>query len=94
MSFVGIDAVVYGATDMAQARRMFVDGGLTKIADRRSGLVFAPDQVTEAWKPSNYRLNRFSEWHLVCLFGFDAQASGNAADKIDFLLEETGEFLR
>ena len=24
-----------------------------------------PDFVTEAWKPSNFRVNRFSEWHLV-----------------------------
>ncbi|HXQ50832.1 MAG TPA: VOC family protein [Stellaceae bacterium] len=23
-----------------------------------------PDFVTEAWKPSNFRVNRFSEWHL------------------------------
>jgi catechol 2,3-dioxygenase-like lactoylglutathione lyase family enzyme len=24
-----------------------------------------PDHVTERWKPHNYRVNRFSEWHLV-----------------------------
>jgi catechol 2,3-dioxygenase-like lactoylglutathione lyase family enzyme len=24
-----------------------------------------PDYVTEAWKPTNFRVNRFSEWHLV-----------------------------
>ena len=24
-----------------------------------------PDFVTPKWKPTNYRLNRFSEWHLV-----------------------------
>lgn len=24
-----------------------------------------PDFVTPRWKPANYRLNRFSEWHLV-----------------------------
>ena len=24
-----------------------------------------PDQVTGAWKPHNYRVNRFSEWHLA-----------------------------
>jgi catechol 2,3-dioxygenase-like lactoylglutathione lyase family enzyme len=24
-----------------------------------------PDFVTEAWKPTNFRVNRFSEWHLV-----------------------------
>ena len=24
-----------------------------------------PDFVTEAWKPSNFRVNRFSEWHLL-----------------------------
>jgi catechol 2,3-dioxygenase-like lactoylglutathione lyase family enzyme len=24
-----------------------------------------PDFVTEAWKPSNFRVNRFSEWHLM-----------------------------
>ncbi|HKT19619.1 MAG TPA: VOC family protein [Stellaceae bacterium] len=24
-----------------------------------------PDFVTEAWKPTNFRLNRFSEWHLI-----------------------------
>ena len=23
------------------------------------------DYVTDAWKPNNYRVNRFSEWHLV-----------------------------
>jgi catechol 2,3-dioxygenase-like lactoylglutathione lyase family enzyme len=24
-----------------------------------------PDYVTEKWKPSNFRVNRFSEWHLA-----------------------------
>jgi catechol 2,3-dioxygenase-like lactoylglutathione lyase family enzyme len=24
-----------------------------------------PDYVTEAWKPSNFRVNHFSEWHLM-----------------------------
>jgi hypothetical protein len=24
-----------------------------------------PDFVTPKWKPTNYRLNRFSEWHLA-----------------------------
>lgn len=24
-----------------------------------------PDYVTEAWKPTNFRVNRFSEWHLA-----------------------------
>jgi catechol 2,3-dioxygenase-like lactoylglutathione lyase family enzyme len=24
-----------------------------------------PDFVTESWKPSNFRVNRFSEWHLM-----------------------------
>lgn len=24
-----------------------------------------PDFVTEAWQPTNFRVNRFSEWHLV-----------------------------
>lgn len=24
-----------------------------------------PDFVTEAWRPTNFRVNRFSEWHLV-----------------------------
>jgi len=24
-----------------------------------------PDHVTEKWKPNNYRVNRFSEWHLL-----------------------------
>jgi catechol 2,3-dioxygenase-like lactoylglutathione lyase family enzyme len=24
-----------------------------------------PDYVTEAWKPSNFRVNHFSEWHLA-----------------------------
>jgi hypothetical protein len=24
-----------------------------------------PDFVTEAWKPTSYRINRFSEWHVV-----------------------------
>ena len=47
MAFVGIDAVVYGATDMAQARRMFLDWGLNKIADGRSGLVFATELGSE-----------------------------------------------
>ena len=47
MSFVRIDAVAYGATDMAQARRMFLDWGLKKIADRRSGPVFATEPGSE-----------------------------------------------
>ena len=43
MAFVGIDAIVYGATDMAQARRLFLDWGLRKVEDKRSGLVFATE---------------------------------------------------
>jgi len=43
MAFVGIDAVVFGATDMAQARRMFLDWGLKKLEDNRAGLVFATE---------------------------------------------------
>lgn len=28
-----------------------------------------PDYVTERWKPNNYRVNRFSEWHLAAGLG-------------------------
>ncbi len=33
-----------------------------------------PDHVTEQWQPSNYRVNRFAEWHL-------ADGLGNGEDK-------------
>jgi catechol 2,3-dioxygenase-like lactoylglutathione lyase family enzyme len=47
MAFVGIDAVVYGATDMGEARRMFLDWGLKKKSDTRAGLVFATELGAE-----------------------------------------------
>ena len=47
MAFVGIDAVVYGAKDITQARRMFLDWGLKKRSDTRAGLVFATELGAE-----------------------------------------------
>ena len=40
MAFVGIDAVVYGAPKMAEARGFFTDWGLKKLKDNKSGTVF------------------------------------------------------
>ena len=40
MDFIGIDAVVFGATDLKLARKLFLDWGLTKRVDRPSQLVF------------------------------------------------------
>ena len=40
MDFVGIDAVIFGATDLKLARKLFTDWGLKKIADGARGLVF------------------------------------------------------
>jgi catechol 2,3-dioxygenase-like lactoylglutathione lyase family enzyme len=45
--FVGIDAAVFGATDLAKARKLFTEFGLKKIADRKSGLVFATEIGSE-----------------------------------------------
>lgn len=40
MAIIGIDSVTYGSPDLKAARRFFIDWGLKKIADSRSGLVF------------------------------------------------------
>ena len=40
MAFVGIDTVVFGAPDMKQARRFFVDWGVRRVRDGRAGAVF------------------------------------------------------
>ena len=34
-----------------------------------------PDYVTERWKPRNFRVNRFSEWHLPA--GLPLKADGH-----------------
>ncbi len=41
MAIIGIDSVTYGSPDLKTARKFFNDWGLKKIADSRSGLVFA-----------------------------------------------------
>lgn len=40
MAFIGIDSVTYGSPDLKEARKYFVDWGLKKIADSRSGITF------------------------------------------------------
>jgi catechol 2,3-dioxygenase-like lactoylglutathione lyase family enzyme len=45
--FVGIDATVFGAKDMARARKLFADFGLAKTADTKSRLVFATEIGSE-----------------------------------------------
>jgi catechol 2,3-dioxygenase-like lactoylglutathione lyase family enzyme len=40
MAFVGIDSVVFSPPDMKQARRFFVDWGLKRVRNGRSGTVF------------------------------------------------------
>jgi catechol 2,3-dioxygenase-like lactoylglutathione lyase family enzyme len=52
--FVGIDAVIFGAKDMAQARKLFADFGLAKKTDTKSRLVFATEIGSEIIiRPSN-----------------------------------------
>ncbi len=41
--FIGIDSVIFGAPDLAPARKMFTDWGLKKVKDAKSGLVFATE---------------------------------------------------
>lgn len=45
--FIGIDAAIFGASDLALPRRMFADFGLKKIKDGKSGLVFATEIGSE-----------------------------------------------
>ena len=45
--FIGIDAVIFGARDMAQARKLFADFGLAKKQDTKSRLVFATEIGSE-----------------------------------------------
>jgi naringenin degradation protein FdeC len=45
--FVGIDAAVFGATDLEVPRKMFADFGLKKLKDGKSGLVFATEIGSE-----------------------------------------------
>jgi catechol 2,3-dioxygenase-like lactoylglutathione lyase family enzyme len=40
MAFIGIDTVVFGASDLRIARRFFGDWGLRKLKDNASGLIF------------------------------------------------------
>lgn len=41
--FIGIDSVVFGAPDLAVARKLFAEFGLRKIKDGKGGLVFATE---------------------------------------------------
>jgi len=45
--FIGIDAVVFGATDLSVPRKLFADFGLKKLKDSKSGLVFATEIGSE-----------------------------------------------
>lgn len=45
--FVGIDAVVFGAHDLAMARKLFAEFGLRKIKDSKAGIVFATEIGSE-----------------------------------------------
>jgi len=45
--FVGIDAAIFGAPDLAVARKLFSDFGLKKLKDSKSGLVFATEIGSE-----------------------------------------------
>jgi len=45
--FIGIDAVVFGASDLSLPRKMFAEFGLKKISDTKSGLVFATEIGSE-----------------------------------------------
>ncbi len=47
MAFIGIDAVVFRAPRMAEARRFFTDWGLNKLKDNRSGTVFKTEIGSE-----------------------------------------------
>jgi catechol 2,3-dioxygenase-like lactoylglutathione lyase family enzyme len=69
--FVGIDAAVFGAPDLALARKLFSDFGLTKLKDTTSGLVFATEIGSEiVVRPSGARnlapkINPSSEFREV-----------------------------
>jgi catechol 2,3-dioxygenase-like lactoylglutathione lyase family enzyme len=41
--FAGIESVVYGASDLKAARKLFTEWGLKKVKDDKSGLVFATE---------------------------------------------------
>jgi hypothetical protein len=45
--FIGIDAVIFGAKDLAEARKLFSDFGLAKKQDTTSRLVFATEIGSE-----------------------------------------------
>src|SRR5262249_43371966 len=45
--FIGIDAVIFGAKDMGEARKLFADFGLAKKQDTKSRLVFATEIGSE-----------------------------------------------
>src|SRR6185312_1055485 len=45
--FVGIDAAIFGAPDLAVARKLFSDFGLKKLKDTKSGLIFATEIGSE-----------------------------------------------
>ena len=40
MAIIGIDSVTYGSPDLKAARKFFLDWGLKKLADSRSGMIF------------------------------------------------------
>ena len=40
MDFTGIASITYSAADMAEAKRLFTDWGLTKVSATRTRLVF------------------------------------------------------
>ena len=40
-----------------------------------------PDYVTERWKPRNFRVNRFSEWHLPA--GIPLKGDGHARPSLE-----------
>jgi catechol 2,3-dioxygenase-like lactoylglutathione lyase family enzyme len=45
--FIGIDAAIFGAPDLAVARKLFADFGLKKVKDTKSGLIFATEIGSE-----------------------------------------------
>lgn len=75
MAFTGIVSVVYGtpdATGAAYARatphRIGHAAFFWYFKNPLGGMMeyfCDPDYVTGKWQPHNYKVNRFSEWHLA-----------------------------
>lgn len=69
--FVGIDAAIFGARDLAAARRLFADFGLRKTRDGKTGLAFATEIGSEiVIRPTDTknlppRINPHSEFREV-----------------------------